>query len=138
MKECGKCGSTSLNDLGHGLSEGTIICNKCDAHWWKKWYTRAEWDVWIEDNERCRHCMDSDINWKFNHTDGLCHDCWRKLNPEHSCDLCIHVKLWLGDDGECCIKCLAGVEWPLDAYEPEVAKTKICPLRKEKTDEQGS
>ena len=33
---CGKCGGTSLNDLGHG-SKGTVICSGCGASWWDRW-----------------------------------------------------------------------------------------------------
>ncbi len=41
---CGLCGSTSLTNLG-----GTVICNGCGAHWWKRWYTRKEWEEWINE-----------------------------------------------------------------------------------------
>jgi hypothetical protein len=43
---CGLCGSTRLTDLGHG-ENGTVICKSCDAHWWQRWYTREEWETWI-------------------------------------------------------------------------------------------
>jgi hypothetical protein len=46
---CGLCGSTSLTDLGHGNGNGTVICNTCGAHWWKRWYTRKEWEAWINE-----------------------------------------------------------------------------------------
>jgi len=46
---CGLCGSTSLTDLGHGHGNGTVICNTCGAHWWKSWYTRKEWEAWINE-----------------------------------------------------------------------------------------
>ena len=46
---CGLCGSTALTDLGHGHGNGTVICNACGAKWWKRWYTRKEWDAWINE-----------------------------------------------------------------------------------------
>ena len=46
---CGLCGSTSLTDLGHGHGNGIVICNACGAKWWKRWYTRKEWDAWINE-----------------------------------------------------------------------------------------
>lgn len=81
---------------------------------------------------KCKSCKHEDPNSSLNHFEGLCHQCWRDANPEHSCDKCINAKFWLGDDGECCIKCEAGVKWPLDAYEPRDAKNKTCEYRKEK------
>ena len=47
---CGICGGTNLKDLGHGRHEGTIICNNntCNAKFWRKWYTSAEWAKWVE------------------------------------------------------------------------------------------
>ncbi len=46
---CGLCGSTNLKDLGHGCSNGTVICNACGAHWWQRWYARDEWEAWINE-----------------------------------------------------------------------------------------
>ena len=46
---CGLCGSYSLTDLGHGHGNGTVICNTCGAHWWKRWYARKEWEAWINE-----------------------------------------------------------------------------------------
>lgn len=49
IKECGKCGSKRLNDLGEKFHEfdHTVICMDCNAHWWKKWYTNEEWEVYV-------------------------------------------------------------------------------------------
>jgi ribosomal protein L40E len=51
ITKCDKCGSTDLNDLGASRwkyqTQSAVICNKCNAHWWKKWYTRAEWEAYI-------------------------------------------------------------------------------------------
>lgn len=46
---CGICGSTTLQDLGHGRWEATVICKNpvCRAKWWKRWFTAKEWEKWI-------------------------------------------------------------------------------------------
>lgn len=53
---CELCGSGNVQDLAEGLvahdqMEGTVICKKCGAHWWKRWYTHAEWKAWINSPE---------------------------------------------------------------------------------------
>ena len=45
--KCSLCGSEELNDLGHGSFKGTVICLKCKAHWWDRWYSWLEWGIWI-------------------------------------------------------------------------------------------
>lgn len=49
IKKCGVCGSERVDDLGHGKFEATVICNDCKAHWWKRWYTLAEWEKYINE-----------------------------------------------------------------------------------------
>jgi len=51
MTACGICGSTGLTDLAHELDAGTVICNACGAHWWRRWYTRKEWESWVNERE---------------------------------------------------------------------------------------
>ena len=43
---CGKCGSTSLNDLGHG-KKGLVICLNCQAKWWERWRTKKGHEDYI-------------------------------------------------------------------------------------------
>lgn len=50
MKTCGVCGSSNITDLGHGVTVATVICHNCGAHWWQRWFTRADWEKWINEN----------------------------------------------------------------------------------------
>ena len=53
---CGLCESTSLNDLG-GTSHYacTIICNNCDAHWFRGiWRSREDWFNWINNDKEAK------------------------------------------------------------------------------------
>ena len=45
--KCGICGSTKLNDLGHKTHEGTVICLSCGGKWWKRWYTKLEFEDYV-------------------------------------------------------------------------------------------
>jgi hypothetical protein len=51
ITKCGNCGSTDLNDLGASKwgyqTESAVICNKCNSHWWKRWYWYTEWQAYI-------------------------------------------------------------------------------------------
>ena len=51
LNECGKCGCKTLDDLGHGVREGTITCRSCGAKYWGGWHTRAEWEKGMESDE---------------------------------------------------------------------------------------
>lgn len=65
-KKCGICGSTDLQDLGaYTKTKGTVLCRnrwwetsghpidgggrwvKCEAKWWNKWYTKEDWETYI-------------------------------------------------------------------------------------------
>ena len=47
---CGLCGATMLTVLSHGSPlAGTVICHACGAHWWQRWYTSAQWELWINE-----------------------------------------------------------------------------------------
>jgi len=49
---CGICGSPSVTDLGHGSRlEGTVICHACGAKWWRRWYSRRDWETWINEEQ---------------------------------------------------------------------------------------
>jgi len=44
--QCGKCGSTSLTDLGHG-KKGAVICHDCGAQWWERWRSKKDHEDYI-------------------------------------------------------------------------------------------
>ena len=52
---CGLCGSDNLNDLGAAKwkfqTQGAVVCNDCNAHWWNKWMTKTEWEAWVNGGE---------------------------------------------------------------------------------------
>lgn len=53
---CGICGSLRTTDLAHGRGEDRrIVCFACGGQFWKQWYTRKDWEVWI--NEGYEHLM---------------------------------------------------------------------------------
>jgi hypothetical protein len=45
-KTCGKCGSGRL-DAVSPFAESTVVCLQCHSLWWKQWYTRAEWEDYV-------------------------------------------------------------------------------------------
>jgi hypothetical protein len=47
-QQCGICGSGNLQSLAvTPRSDATIICHECGAKWWRRWYTKKEWDRFI-------------------------------------------------------------------------------------------
>jgi len=57
--KCGKCGGTSLTDLGHG-KKGLVICHDCDAKWWDRWRSKSDHEDYVSVVDR--------VDWRKRHT----------------------------------------------------------------------
>ena len=76
----------------------------------------------IDYKDQCSQCKRP--SHTINLHEGLCYDCWRKNNPERTCEGCIHVEFSCGEDGEECIDCAKKVNIPLDCYSRD--RVPIC------------